>query len=48
MEETLYFVKETKNTFVFGNDVIQTLYLPKEAFDYEAPTKINVSIDWED
>lgn len=46
MEETLRFIKETKNMFVFGNDTIQSLYLPKEEFDYEAPDEITISINW--
>ena len=47
MEETLNLVKETKNTVVYGNDTIQSIYLPKnrlEGNDY--PKQIKIVISW--
>lgn len=46
MNETLYFIKETKNMYVFGNDKIQSFYLPKEEFNYDAPDEIEITIRW--
>ena len=32
METTLKFIKVTKNTVVYGNDTIPSVYLPKSIF----------------
>ena len=46
MEETLNFIKETKNMVVYGNDVIQSFYLPKNKFEDTYPQEIKVTISW--
>ena len=47
MKEVLYFIKETKNTVVYGNDTIQSIYLPKTTFkDVDYPEEIMLEITW--
>lgn len=49
MEEILTYIKETKNTVVYGNENIQAIYLPKSKFDVKDdiyPTEIKMNITW--
>ena len=46
IEETLYFIKETKNTCVYGNEVIQNLYLPKDKLGFFVPDQVSIRISW--
>lgn len=47
MKEVLHFIKETKNTVVYGNKTIQSIYLPKTTFkDDDYPEEIMLEINW--
>ena len=47
LEYELSFLKETKNTVVYGNEVLTSIYIPKSEFEDESyPDKINLKINY--